>query len=87
MRKRRYLTVRNLPADVAEELERERKRGGRSLNQTVVSALRKGLGLGGQRKSNGLAGLASTWSQEDADQFDRTVDETSEQIDNDEAWR
>src|ERR1051325_8343144 len=51
MPKRKQRIVRNLPADVAEALERERKRKGASLNQTVVDTLRRGLGLEQQRKS------------------------------------
>lgn len=86
MRKRSYLTVRNLPSDVAAELERERKRHGASLNQTVVNVLRRGLGLGQERKSNGLAALAGKWSQEDLAAFEQAVQETSEAVDED-VWR
>ena len=86
MRKRSYLTVRNLPADVATELERERKRRGASLNQTVVDTLRRGLGLEQQRKSNGLAALAGGWDDEELAEFDTVINEMFEQID-EEHWR
>ena len=86
MRKRSYLTVRNLPPEVSAELEHERKRRGTSLNQTVVEALRRGLGLGQERKSNGLAALAGGWSQEEFEEFERNVHEMFEQID-EELWR
>jgi plasmid stability protein len=86
MQKRSYLTVRNLPADVATELERERKRRGDSLNQTVVNALRRGLGLGNDRKSNGLAALAGKWSNEDFAKFDEVMQQVCEQVDED-LWR
>jgi len=86
MRKRSYLTVRNLPADVATELERERKRQGASLNQTVVDTLRRGLGLGLERKSNGLAALAGKWSEEELAAFEESVRELGEQVD-EELWR
>lgn len=85
MRKRSYLTVRNLPTDVATELERERKRRGASLNQTVVNVLRRGLGLGQERKSNGLGALAGTWSEEEFEEFERNIQEL-EQVD-EELWR
>ncbi len=85
MRKRSYLTVRNLPPDVAAELERERKRRGDSLNQTVLNALRRGLGLGNERRSNGLASLAGTWTGEEHAEFERAVQEF-EQVD-EELWR
>ena len=86
MRKRSYLTVRNLPSDVAAELERERKRRGDSLNQTVVNALRRGLGLGSARKSNGLASLAGSWTEEEFAAFEQAVQELGEQVD-EELWR
>jgi hypothetical protein len=85
MRKRSYLTVRNLPPDVATELERQRKRRGDSLNQTVVNALRRGLGLGHEQKSNGLASLAGTWTEEEHAEFERAVEEF-ERVD-EELWR
>ena len=86
MRKRSYLTVRNLPLDVATELERERKRQGASLNQTVVDALRRGLGLGQERRSNGLGALAGKWNEEEFEAFERAVREMGEQVD-EELWR
>lgn len=85
MRKRSYLTVRNLPNDVATELERERKRQGSSLNQTVVDALRRGLGLGQERKSNGLAALGGKWTEEEFAAFEQSVQELGEQLD-EEVW-
>lgn len=84
--KRSYLTVRNVPSDIAAELERERKRSGTSLNQTVVNTLRKGLGLGAARRSNGLAAIASGWSEEELEAFERAVREIGEGID-EELWR
>ena len=86
MRKRSYLTVRNVPPDVAAELERERKRRGDSLNQTVVNVLRRGLGLGAERRSNGLARLAGGWSEEEFAAFEEAVQEIGEQVD-EELWR
>ena len=86
MRKRSYLTVRNLPSDVAAELERERKQQGASLNQTVVNALRRGLGLGQERRSNGLAALAGRWEDDEFEAFERAVREIGEQVD-EEVWR
>ena len=85
MRKRSYLTVRNLPADVSAELERERKRRGTSLNSTVVNVLRRGLGLGLARRSNGLARFAGTWNEDEFAEFEKTTNEF-EHID-EERWR
>lgn len=86
MRKRSYLTVRNVPEDIARELDHERKRHGVSLNQAVVDTLRKGLGLGQPRRSNGLAALANKWNRREFEAFERGVHEIAETIDED-IWR
>lgn len=66
------LTIRNLPPEVAEALEREKRRRGESLNQTVIDLLSQGLGVGGPR-SNGLAVLAGTWDDEDVREFEQGI--------------
>ncbi len=66
------LTIRNLPPRVAAALEREKRRRGTSLNQTVVELLSQGLGIGGTR-SNGLAALAGKWTAEECNRFERSV--------------
>lgn len=80
----RTLTVRNVPSEVAEALEREKRRRGESLNQTVIELLTQGLGVGTAR-SNGLARLAGRWSEEEFEEFQRAV-APFEEID-DELWR
>jgi plasmid stability protein len=66
------LTVRNLPSEVAEALDRERRARGTSLNRTVIELLRQALGVGGAR-SNGLSLLAGGWTREDFDAFEEAV--------------
>lgn len=66
------LTIRNLPAPVAEALEREKRRRGLSLNQTVIELLSQGLGVGSPR-SNGLAALAGTWSEAEFRRFEEAT--------------
>jgi len=78
------LTIRNLPADVADALEGEKRRRGESLNQTVIELLAQGLGVGGVR-SNGLAALAGNWNDEEFQRFESAVAEF-EEIDP-ELWR
>ena len=68
----KHLTIRNVPSDVAEALEREKQRRGESLNQTVIELLSQGLGVSGPR-SNGLARLAGKWSQADFEEFECAV--------------
>lgn len=69
----KHLTVRGIPADVADALDAERKRRGDSLNRTVINLLRKALGLGPEPLDNGLGRFAGVWSQEDLDEFERAV--------------
>ena len=78
------MTIRNLPAPVAEALEREKRRRGRSLNQTVIDLLGQSLGVEGGR-SNGLGRLAGTWDEADVREFERAV-APFEQID-EELWQ
>jgi plasmid stability protein len=80
----RTLTIRNLPEDVAAALEREKRRRGTSLNQTVIELLGQGLGVEGAR-SNGLAALAGSWDEEQLRQFEEAV-APFEEIDP-ELWR
>jgi plasmid stability protein len=63
-----HLTVRNLPEDVSAALEREKRRRGTSLNQTVIDLLRQSLGVAGTR-SNGLARLSGTWTETEHRRF------------------
>lgn len=78
------LTIRNLPRDVADALEQEKRRRGESLNQTVIELLTQGLGVRTPR-SNGLARLAGTWNEEEFQEFQHAV-APFEEID-DELWR
>lgn len=68
----KHLTVRNLPPAVAQALEREKRRRGTSLNQTVIELLGQGLGVDVTR-SNGLAALAGTWSEEEFRDFEEAT--------------
>lgn len=68
----KYLTIRNLPPEVAEALDREKHRRGESLNKTVIGLLSQGLGVG-QARCNGLANLAGRWSEEEFQDFERAI--------------
>ena len=81
-----YLTVRNVPVEVAEALQKEKLRRGNSLNQTVIDLLKKALGLGWEPPiQNGLEKLAGTWSQDDFERFEHAC-AVFEKID-EEQWR
>jgi len=81
----RHLTIRNVPPDLAQRLEQEKRTSGQSLNQTVLDLLARATGLERRRPSNGLAELAGRWSADEQMAFDRSIAET-EQIDP-ELWR
>jgi len=66
------ITIRKVPPEVSEALEREKRRRGESLNQTVIELLSQGLGVG-ESRSNGLAALAGNWTEEDLQQFETAV--------------
>jgi plasmid stability protein len=78
------ITVRNIPHELDEALQRERARRGRSLNQTVIDLLNQRLGVGVAR-SNGLARLAGAWSEEELDRFEEAI-APFERVD-EELWR
>jgi hypothetical protein len=82
----KVLTIRGVSKRLADALEREKRRRGQSLNQTVLDVLSDRLGVGdaGPRR-NGLARLAGTWSSAEARQFEGHL-ASAEQID-DELWR
>jgi plasmid stability protein len=63
-----HLTVRNLPNELAAALDREKRRRGTSLNQTVIDLLRQSLGVKGTR-SNGVGRLAGTRTEAEHKEF------------------
>ncbi len=82
----RHLTVRNIPQDIAAALKAEKYRRRQSLNQTVIQLLRQSLGVGpGQKRSNGLARLAGSWTEEEHERFEAAVS-AADQID-EELWQ
>ncbi len=82
----RHLTTRNIPTNVADALEKEKQRRGKSLNRTGIQLLAQSLNLQpGQRRSNGLARLAGTWTAEEFQDFEAATAATR-QLD-EELWR
>jgi hypothetical protein len=82
----RHLTIRQVPPELSRALDDEKRRRGTSLNGTVLELLAQALGVRSPgRRSNGLAGLAGTWSGAELERFERAVALT-EQID-EELWR
>lgn len=81
---RKHLTVRGVPEDLSEALDEEKRRQGDSLNQTVITLLRRALGLEiDHQYDNGLEQLAGTWTDEDLREFEentRFLDEIDEEL-------
>ena len=68
------MTIRNVPAELAQALDQERRRRGVSLNRTVLALLRNALGVpGGAVRSNGLRHLAGAWSDDEYRAFEQAV--------------
>ena len=68
------MTIRNIPAELAEALEAEKRRRGLSLNRTVLALMGEALGIStGRGRSNGLRDLAGSWSEEEFQHFENAV--------------
>ncbi len=79
----KQFTVRGIDDALERRLRGEAKRRGLSLNRTTLDVLRQGLGLRGAAVAAGsrpvpytdLDHLAGTWSAEEAQAFDRALDD------------
>ena len=79
------ITIRNVDPKLSRALEREKRRRGTSLNQTVLDILRSALGVDtDQPRSNGLRRLAGSWSDADLEEFEAAT-AVFEQVD-EELW-
>ena len=68
------MTIRNVPTDLAQALDRERRKRGTSLNRTVLALLHNAVGVPNQAvRSNGLRQLAGAWSEAEYEQFQQAV--------------
>ncbi len=79
----KVLTVRGIDAKLGEALRAEAQRRGMSMNALVLEVLREGLGMaaGGPRTYHDLDFLFGSWTREEAQAFDRVIEEEFEQID------
>lgn len=82
----KHLTVRNLPPHLSRALQKEVRRRGLSLNETVKLLLSRELGIAADESTdNGLRKYAGKWSQEEFEEFVSNTAEF-EKIDED-VWR
>lgn len=76
------ITLRNVPPELAEKIEQEAQRTNASLNATVIRLLRQAMSPDGNKsgskpkKHRDLDFLAGTWTKEEADEFDRYLEES-----------
>jgi hypothetical protein len=76
------LTIENLPPELVEMLERETRRRGESLNETVIDLLCDALGSS-SAQSNGLGRLARDWTEQEFGEFagaTAQLDQTDEEL-------
>ena len=67
-------TIRGVPADWDQQVRREARQSGKSLNAELLDALKRGLGVSGQsRRFTDLDDLAGTWIADP--EFDRVIAE------------
>ena len=71
-------TVRNVPPSIDREIRGRSNRSGKSLNETLVDTLRKGLAV-----HNDLDDLFGTWKSDE--EFDRAVRE--QDVVDEDTWR
>lgn len=77
-------TVRNIPESIDRELRELARRNGRSLNDQVLEAIRRGLGIvNSETIYDDLDDLAGTWEPDG--EFDRAIAD-QDTVDSD-AWR
>lgn len=83
----RTLTIRNVTPKLSDALEKEKRRLGTSMNDTVLQLLSESLDINPKtgRWTNGLEKLAGGWTDEDFEEFERNTAATRE-ID-EELWR
>ena len=69
------ITLRDIPAPIAERIEREAKRSGKSLNRTVIDLLTDDSRNSKSRTYHDLDHLIGMWSNEEAEEFNRLLSE------------
>ncbi len=72
------ITLRNIPREIQDAIERRAREEGLSFNRTVLRMLEESLGLHGDRPRvvhHDLDHLAGTWSREEAAEFDAALSE------------
>ena len=70
-----HLTIRKIPHELGLALDREVRRRGLSLNETVKQLLERALGLDPEQTlDNGLKRLAGGWSKKGLTEFEKATE-------------
>src|SRR5262245_43531196 len=82
----RQLTIRGFGPELERRIRDLAAREDLSLNQAALRLMRRGAGLTNARPQpdrvgDGLDQLAGTWTKEEADEFNRYIEEAFEKID------
>lgn len=70
------VTLRNLPPDLVQVLQKETKRKGLSLNKAVIGLLQKNTGLSGKKETSSyhdLDALSGCWTRKEAKRFEKAL--------------
>lgn len=80
------VTIRRVEESWVAKAKADAAERGVSMNQVLVDALQRGLGVGPEKKTNGLERLAGTMtfeSKEEETRWDKFIDEELNEIDPD----
>lgn len=86
------ITIRGIPDDVERMIRKESEASQLSLNKTIINMLKRAVNAGESGKprkkklNHSFDKYFGTWTKEEADEFDRIIEETCEQIDED-MWK
>jgi len=73
------VTVRKIPPAIARVIDRRARELRTSVNKAVVSLLEEAAGMTGRKQERArhddLDGLAGSWTREEAEAFDRSLEE------------
>ncbi len=80
------ITLRQLPENLENQIRKLARKNKTSINKTVIDLLERALGTDrGSKKKRDLSKLKGTWSQLEADEFDKIM-QSFNQIDK-EVWK
>ena len=83
------LTIRGFSTEIQEKIQSVARERGWSQNKAAIHLLKKGAGMRDKEEAadigNGLDAFIGTWKRNEADAFDRCIEEAFESID-EEMW-